>query len=276
MIPDYQDSRMIERYALEGKKKLEALEDEKRRKQDEERLKQKIVDLVQDVKIKMEQKKYPEAKAVFPEILALDPDNASVSGWQKEIAEVEDSKRQEEQQKSIREEINQRAWQAFNDADALRKAGRYHEAIPAYAKVADIGAADTMPAEKAKAMIQASKNAINKKREPLLAEGNKLEQAGEFQKAFAQYQKATVVDPPHPAGYSGMQRCRAVLSDRAKGWYSEALFAESFSDFAGARKKLQQILDTTPKDDLYYQRADRKMTKYKKLLDIIGGGSSAN
>lgn len=276
LIPDYQDSRMIERYAQEGKKKLEALEDENRRKQDEERLKQKIVDLVQDAKLKMEQKKYPEAKAAFSEILALDPDNTQVSSWQKEINAIDEAKKSEEQQKSIREEISQRAWQAFNDADALRKAGKCHSAIPEFAKVAEIGAPDPAPAVKAKAMIQACKNSINKKREPYLTEGMQLEKSGEFQKAFAQYKQATMVDPPHPAGYAGMQRCRSVLSDRAKGLYSEALFAESFSDFSGARKKFQQILDTTPKDDLYYQRADRKLSRYKKLLDIVNGAGNGN
>ena len=78
LIPDYKDSREIERYAKEGKRKLEALEDEKRKKEAEEKLKNEIAALVEQAKGLMDQKKYDEAKEIFPQILALDPDNQQV------------------------------------------------------------------------------------------------------------------------------------------------------------------------------------------------------
>ena len=45
LIPDYKDSREIERYAKEGKRKLEAQEEEKRKKEAEEKLKLQIAAL---------------------------------------------------------------------------------------------------------------------------------------------------------------------------------------------------------------------------------------
>ncbi len=99
-------------------------------------------------------------------------------------------------------------------------------------------------------------------RDPVLAEAKTSEGAGEFSKAFSLFKKATQIDPPHPAGYAGMNRIKGVLHDRAKTVYTEAIIAESYSDFANAKRMFQECLDTAPADDIYHERAARKLAHY--------------
>jgi pSer/pThr/pTyr-binding forkhead associated (FHA) protein/tetratricopeptide (TPR) repeat protein len=262
LIDNYKDAREIERYALEGKRKLEAIQEEKRKKEEEERLKARIAQLVDEARALMVKKDYPKAQDKFGEILAIDPDNAAIAGWKKEIEEFEEQKRLAEQAKQVQEEINKRAWELYEEALAIKKQGRCHEAIDAFGKVADVGSSDKRPIAKAQAGIKACRAYIRNRREPLLAEARRLEEAGEFSKAFQAFKKATRVDPPHPAGYAGMSRIRGILHERSKVVYTEGVLAESYSDFATAKKKFQECLDMSPEDSIYFQRAQRKLSHY--------------
>ncbi len=83
--------------------------------------------------------------------------------------------------------------------------------------------------------------------------------------AYQNYKGATKVDPPHPAGHAGMARVKGFLHDRAKNLYTEAVIAESYSDFTTAQKKFKECLSTAPDDDIYHDRAKRKLANYFKF-----------
>ncbi|MGZ3708519.1 MAG: FHA domain-containing protein, partial [Bdellovibrionota bacterium] len=168
LVNDYKDSREIERYAKEGKRKLEALEDEKRRKEEEARLKAKIQTLVDECKSHMEKKEYEPARDLFTQILAIDPDNTVVAGWRKEIEEYEEKKRLEEQQKLVQGEINKRAWEVFKEGMILKKKGKYHTAIDAFGKIPDMGASDKKILPLARLEIARCRAAIKARRDPVL------------------------------------------------------------------------------------------------------------
>lgn len=263
-IPDYKDSKMLQRYAQEGKRKLEQIEEEKRKKEEEERLKAKIAQLSGEIRDKMEKKEYEQARELFPQLIAIDPENVEVAAWRKEIEQFEEDRKLKEAEKQVQSEINQRAWEVYKDALAIMKQGKFHSAITAFQKVHDIGASDDRAKRAADKKIAACRQAIRDRREPVLAEALEAEKAGDFGKAFKLYRRATVVDPPHPAGYAGIERIKGVLHDRAKVIYTEAVLAESYSDFAQAKAKYQQILTFAPEDDTYYGRAKRKLSHYFK------------
>ncbi len=267
IINDYKDARDIERYAREGKRKLEAFEEEKRRKEEEARLKAKVAELVEECRQRMDKKHYEQAQELFAQITVLDPENTAVGAWKREIEEYEESKRLDAQAKQVQEEINKRAREIYNEGVALRKQGKFHSAIDVFGKVGDIGANDASLAQKAKKMISFCRAAIKARREPVLAEAQTAETAGELPKAFDLYKQATLIDPPHKAGYAGMNRIRGILHDRAKLIYTEAVLAESYSDFALARKKFKECLDVAPVDDIYYERATRKLARYFRKED---------
>lgn len=262
ILPDYEKAKELERYALEGKKKLQAIEEERQKKEEEARLKARIAEFVEKARGLMEKKKYEEARELFSEILAIEPDNADVATWQREIDAHFERVQREEQERLVQEEINKRAWDQYNEAFELQKAAKYHEAIEAYGKVADMGSSDKRLLGKAKTMIQTCVESIRDLRDPVIAKGKEFEESGDLGAAFKEYEKATKIDPPHPAGYAGMDRIRDVLNDRAKVLYTEAVIAESYSDFNSAYRKYKEILNMAPEGSLYHQRATRKLAGY--------------
>jgi pSer/pThr/pTyr-binding forkhead associated (FHA) protein/tetratricopeptide (TPR) repeat protein len=267
LIPEYKDSREIQRYAKEGKRKLEAIEEERRKKEEEALLKKKIAQLVEEAKERMDKKNYEQARELFTQILSLDPDNPTVAHWRQEIESYEEQIRLAQQQKQVQSDINKHAWGIYQEALSLKKLGKYHSAIATFQKAIDIGASDEKILFLAKKMMAQCRAIIRKLRDPILEEAKKLEETGEFPKAFALYRKATRIDPYHPAGFAGMSRIRGILHDRAKTIYSEAVLAESFSDFAGAKKLFQDCLAVAPQDDIYRERALRKLGHYYKKED---------
>ncbi|MGK5086268.1 FHA domain-containing protein [Bdellovibrionota bacterium FG-2] len=267
LISDYKDSREIERYAKEGKRKLDAFEDEKRKKEDEAKLRVRIAQLVDETRSRMGKKQYEQAKELFAQVLEIDPDNTLIAGWRKEIEAFEEQTKQEEMQKQVQTDINKHAWDVYREAMALRKVGKFHSAIEVFQKAIDVGASDKKVHTQAKAMIQGCRQAIRDLRDPVLKEAQGLETSGDLPKAFALFKKATHIDPPHKEGYAGMERIRGVLHGRAKGIYTEAVLAESYSDFTTARKKFHEVLEVAPNDDVYHERAQRKLANYFRKDD---------
>jgi pSer/pThr/pTyr-binding forkhead associated (FHA) protein/tetratricopeptide (TPR) repeat protein len=263
-IPDYENAREIKRYALEGKQRLQAIEDERQKKAEEAKLKAKIAQLVEETGQVMLKKDYEQAKELFTQILAIDPDNAAIIPWRHEIEASEEQIRLQKQEKQVQEDINKRASILLEEATRLKKEKKYYSAIDAFHKVLDVGASDQTVVKQAKKMIEVCYSTIRKARDPVLTEAKKFEESGDFVHAFALYKKATHIDPKHPAGYAGMKRIKDILHDRAKVIYTEAVLAESYSDFENAKKMFEECKETAPSDDIYHERAERKLAHYFK------------
>lgn len=269
LVDDYLNSREIERYAKEGKRKREAIEEEKRRKDEEARLKAKILQLEDEARERMAKKEYEQARELFAQILALDPENQSVEKWRAELEEFEEAKRVAQEQKLAQAEINNQAWAIYKEGVALTRRGKYHSAISVFDRIKEVGATDRRVLKYAERQILKARYAIKRRREPVLEQARQAEGAGEFASAYKLFEKATRVDPPHPEGYAGMKRVRGVLHDRAKILYTEAVLAESYSDFGTAKKKYQEIVSTAPKDDIYFERAERKLARYFRKDEVV-------
>lgn len=271
LINDYKDSREIERYALEGKRKLEAIEEEKRKKEEEAKLKARIQLLLSDTGTLMETKKYEEAQALFGEILAVEPENSLVARWQQEIIAYRDRLKLEQEKKQIRSEVNKSAWEVYAQAEALEKTGDCLGAMAIWARVPELEPSDKRVLTKSASMIAACEAKIKAEFDPILAEAQNQESSGDLAQAFKSFEKASKIDPRNPVGEVGMERIRGVLNTRAKVLYTEAVISESYSDFDGAKKKYQEVLDTAPTDDIYYERSKRKLNRYPAFSDGGGG-----
>ena len=241
---------------------MEALDEERKKKGQEDKLRQEVVQLVAEVEDKMKKRQYEQAQILFSEILARDPENPNVVRWKSEIDEYNAKLAQDARAKEVREAVNQRAWIELKRGLALQKAGKFRDAIPVFRGVPGFQATDPAPAAKAKAAMSECKEAIKALRDPLLAEAKQTEASGELTKAFGLYKKASLADPDFSEGYAGMARIRKTLHDRAKVSYTEAVLAESYSDFPTARKKYKECLEIAPDDDIYYERANRKLARW--------------
>jgi pSer/pThr/pTyr-binding forkhead associated (FHA) protein/tetratricopeptide (TPR) repeat protein len=262
LVPDYRDSREIERYAKEGKRQLEAREVERKQAEEEARVKARISQLVTEITDRMNRKQYPQARELFAEILTLDPDNEIVAKYSRELESLEEQRRMADQAKELSREVIARAREIYAEGLALKSRAKYHSAIGVFQRVIEINPADERLIAKARAGISSSRQMIADVRDPALAEGKQLEESGDLAKAFKAYERANRADPGHPAARDGMERIRGVLHERAKMLYTEAVLAESYSDFTVAKQKFQELVDTAPADDLYHQRAKRKLARY--------------
>ena len=264
LVPDYQDSREIERYAKEGKRKLEAMEEERKRKEQEEKVKARVAELVEETGRRMQEKNYPQAQELFGEILALDPDNTAITNWKKTIDSWQEEQTRIAQEKQVQAQINKNGWEIFQEALSLKKGGHFNHAISTATKVFDIGSSDKKLVGSTHSLIKSSREAIEGLRDPVLAEAKAAETAGDLPKAYHLYEKATQIDPRHSEGHMGMDRIRDVLHERAKNIYTEAVLAESYSDLIVAKKKYKECMDVAPHDDIYYERAERKLSRFPR------------
>ncbi len=267
LIPDYKDSKEIERYAMEGKRKLDAIEEEKRRKEEEQRIKTRIAELMDDAKLLMSQRKFETAKEKFNEILSIDPENAQVLTWQKELEEYEEQRQLKAQQDQIQGEINNTGRNYLKEGIALKNQGKFHSAIKVLKKVAEIGTSDRAILARAIGLINACRYSIAAVRDPLLAQGRDAETQNDYAAAYQAYLKASKVDPGNKLAVAGMGRVRGYLHEKAKVLYTEAVIAESYSDFSSARKKFEECMKMAPIDDIYHQRSQRKLTVYLRHGD---------
>ena len=270
LVPDYKDTKDIIRYAKEGNRRLKAIQEEQRKKEEEERRKKRVAELTGQAQGLMDQKAYDQASELFPQILALDPENRTVAKWQREIDDYKEDLRIKAEEERIREEINRNARDILKQAESLAGEDKCLEAIDVFQNVIDLDANDATIADNAKRGLDNCRQAIKATLDPVLALAKQQEEAGELLKAYKNYEKATKIDPNNKAGFEGMERIIGFLRQKAKVLYAEAVIAESYSDFDYARKKFEEVQQVAPEGGLYYERAKRKLSRYKQFQDTEG------
>jgi pSer/pThr/pTyr-binding forkhead associated (FHA) protein/tetratricopeptide (TPR) repeat protein len=271
-VDDFEDSREIMRYAEDGIRQMKIIAEEKAKKEAEEAKARKITELLNKARELMDKKKYTEASSVFNDIIVIDPENAQVAQWQAKIRQYEEDQKIEAQKKQVQAEINGQAWAVYKEGVALHRSGQLRKALAVFAKVKDIGAVDARPARLASEQIKSIHDEIQTQLEPILKDGKEKEDAQDFVNAMASYNKALSIEPASGEATQGFNRVKSILHERAKALYTEAVLAESYSDFATAKKKFQQCSETAPKDSVYRERAIRKLARYFKAEDMAPTG----
>lgn len=268
-VDDYEDSRLIQQYAEDGLRQMKVIAEEKAKKEAEEAKVRKITDLINKGRDLMSKKKYADATSVFNDILVIDPENAQVAQWQTKIREYEEDLRIEAQKKQVQAEVSNQAWAVYKEGVAIRRRGELRKALSVLDKVKEIGAVDARPARLAAEEMKKIRDEIRTQLEPVLKEGKEKEDAQDYPGAMVAYTKALSIEPSSAEADGGITRVKAILNDRAKLLYTEAVLAESYSDFSTAKKKFQQCSETAPKDSLYHDRAIRKLARYFKAADEL-------
>lgn len=261
-VVDYKDAKDLERYSIEGKQRLQAQEDERKRKESEKQLRERVAQLVMEVEGHMNRKEYDRARDFFSEIQTMDPENEQVAIWKKEIQKVEDEKREKEQRERIIKETNDHAREILSEADVLRREARWLDAVARYEDAVKLEPAEKKLMARARAGIDKSRDGLKRELEPLMIQAREHEVHGEVAKAFQTWDKIKSIDPRNTEAREGMARIRSALGEQSRNLYTEAVLAESYSDFAQAKSKFEQIIQSAPKDDPYYERARRKLLKY--------------
>lgn len=261
-IPDYQDAREIERYSLEGKRKLEAMEEERKRKEEEARIKERVVKLSQEIDSLMQAKNFPQARELITELLTLDPEGEDTIRRKNDLARFEEDARLANENQAIQAQLKAEGWKRYRAALAQQKAEKWRNALRSYQELLAFGVSDKKLLDSTYARVKECKDAIQAIYDPLIQEASQLETSGDYRKAYDTYQKARAMDPTRKEARDGMERIQTTLHEQAKVFYTEAVLAESYSDFATARTKYEDVLKTAPENDVYRERAQRKLKGY--------------
>ncbi len=265
LVTDFKNAREIAAFAREGKRKLEAIEEERKRKEQERQVQLKLQGLIEQAGHLMSAKKYPEAEALFPEIELIQPENFAVGEWRKQIvAETEKTARELEEKRKL-EETRKKAWTDFEAIASLKKEKKHYEALDLLDEILARKVDDQKLNEALKAEVMFHENAIDAEREPVLLNARQLEKEGKLIEAYRDYEKALRIDPMNEEAPEAMKRIKGVVTDRAKHVYTEGVFAESFGDVDTAEKKYREVLEVVPKGDAYYIKAESKLRKITVL-----------
>jgi tetratricopeptide (TPR) repeat protein len=210
----------------------------------------------------MEKKRFAEAEMLFPEIELLQPENAAVGTWRKQmVEEKEKAERELVNQKQIAE-INKSAWADFEKAKGLAKDLKYWDALDAYDElVARTNVSDKKFIPTVKAETKRVETQIAADRDPVFAQAKQFESDGKVSDAYRSYQKVLEIDPTYSQATEGMKRIRGSVTGKAKAIYAEGVFAESYSDWDTAEKKFREVMESVPTDDPYYEKSVARLKK---------------
>ena len=275
IVQDYKEAREVEALAREKKRQLDAQEEERKRKEAEKQAQVKLQSLIDQAGLLMEQKKYKDAEALFPEIELLQPENTVVASWRKKIIEEHEAIEREKEEAAKLEKKQREILDEYRAAQKTFEDKNYFAALDQFDAILTREGLPAKFAALVKGDIRKVEDAIAAERDPLIEKGKKLEKEENYTDAYNAYLQASKVDPTDNEAPAGMNRIRGVLTSRAKGIYSEAVIAESFSDFELAEKKYREVLEVVPVDNEYFVKATIRVKKLMALKRLSGEGVGA-
>ncbi len=267
-VDDYKDTKTYENMA---KKRIEEIEEEKRRaeaerKQEETRkavkaLEEKGKELYEKA---LGEKKYrPELEALIQEIYTKDPNNRLAQEWKNGIKQKDQSDREAEEMARKREEEKQRAEDQLAAVRATFDAAKYKQALKEADALSANGWTEKDYLDRIETLKGEIRNKLSSILDPLLREAAlQRQEGGDLVIANQKYSDVLNVDPSNQEALAGKAAIREILHLRAKRFYAEAIIAESVNDLVEAKEKFERCLKTAPEEDMYKKRCRGKLARF--------------
>ncbi len=283
LVDEYNDTKSYEAIAKRG---IDALEEEKRRHELEEKQRkvhEEVVKLEEKGKPLFEKaikdaKLRPELDSLIQEIYAKDPNNHLAADWKQRIKEKIEEEKKEVELARQKEELRQKAEDAYAAVEKIYNDGRFILAIAAADKLVEVGWTEKDYLEKVDKLKKDIREKLKTVLDPLLAEAhNQRQEGGDLVKARDAYHKVLAVDQLNAEAKQGLTDIHMVLLLRAKRLYNEAILSESQSDLADAKDKFEKCLITAPDDENippnqdYRRRCQRKLVRFEAFTPESGG-----
>lgn len=261
----YKDALDLKSYAEKAIEIEKSKEDEKKRKEEQAKVAQQVADLLVQLEQLVKDKKELAAKEVLSQIFELDPENAAALRLKQELDELLQKTKMDEEERMNQEEKRRILQNLIEEGKALFKKGRYYEVIDKMITAPDTGSTDQKLLNKAAQLIKQSKQALKNKVRPHLDAASAAMQAEDYPKARDEYYKALKIDYKNSEAKAGLVKIREILHRRSQQIFTQAIMAESVSDFETARGLFRECLVQSMPDDVYYGRCFRKLERYRVL-----------
>ncbi len=261
----YKDSLDLKGYAEKAIEIQKSKDDEKKRKEEQQKVAQQVADLIAQLEKLVKEKKVAEAKEIISQVFELDPENATALRLKQELEELLQKSKLEEEEKLNQEEKRRVLENIINEGKVLFKKGKYYEVMDKMIHAPDTGCTDQKLLNKAAQLIQQSKQALKNKVKPHLEAAKTAMSVQDYVKARDEFFKALKIDYKNAEAKKGISEIREILHRRSQQLYTQAIMAESVSDFEGSRNLYKECLIQAMPDDIYYGRCHRKLQRFRVL-----------
>jgi hypothetical protein len=163
---------------------------------------------------------------------------------------------------------------AVKELEAIYASGKYYETIDKADDVMNLFAGEASVVEKARSLQQKARQAIKARLQPHLEAGAKAMAEGNYSLAQAEFRKALAVESYNRQARAGLDKIRDIMHDRSRKIFTEALVAESISDYRTARAKFKECFDSAVQEDKFYGMCERKYKRYNGLDRTTAGSES--
>ncbi|WP_413583356.1 FHA domain-containing protein [Bdellovibrio sp. HCB288] len=274
MVPDYEDTKEIQRLAKEAIY-IKQMSD---REEERERAKAEAEAKIQNQVSVCQKKINPnstmdELDECLSSVMQFNPDHPKIMDLKTQVEVITTNREAQKAQRAEYQAQVARLKAIYDKAQSIHKSSQKPlDIIEAYEKVLSSRLPDPNSYKaQASRSIASIRSQMNSKTAALQGEAEKLYQAGNLKGAILALRKAKGIDPENPELPEKIDRRVTELRKQMMTLYQEGILEESFGNVdggeskAGAKDKWKKILELDIPDGEYYRKAHIKLKKYGAL-----------
>lgn len=251
------------KYAAEQKlAELEELERKKRLEQERKERQERVKRIVEKLKEAVKEKNVRLAENLITQILELDPENIEVQEQKLIITAYKEEQIRIAEEKAAREAERKRQLGLLQPGKTLYIKKEWYKAIIKLEEFLRNENMDEDLIKEASEMLVDSKKKLANIVEPLVGKARSLKEGQDLKASYQTFSEVLKVEPSNPEALNEISTISRVLETRAKNVYREALINESLSLFEEAKEKFQEVMQISPTDSKYFQKAKKKLRRY--------------
>jgi pSer/pThr/pTyr-binding forkhead associated (FHA) protein len=273
MVPDYEDTKDIERLANEAL----AIQEQKRQEEQREQFKIEMEEKIQKVVAECKLKITPNFTGTQMDDclspgLQLNPNHPALADLRHQVDELVSQKQIKDAQKAEYQSQAQKLRGLYSRAESSYKENQYLRALKEFQAVTTSGLPD--PSElkpQARRQVAAIQQTLNQKIDQFTQEAEAAYKEQKLKDAILTLRKALVVDPNNDETKDKISRYVLELKKQMMVFYQEGILEESYGNVEGsenrpgAKDKWKKIMELDIPDGEYYIKAKIKLKKYGAL-----------
>ncbi|WP_413289939.1 FHA domain-containing protein [Bdellovibrio sp. HCB337] len=270
IIPEYEDTKDIERLANEAlviqQQKIAEEQREKDRLEQEEKIQAQVAECKTKINADITMEKMDEC---LSPVVQFNPDHASFADLRRQVEDLVMQKQLRDTQKAEYQGQVARLKNLFSRAESSFKDSQYLKAIKEYQTVSSSSLPDPNDLKpQARRQIAAIQQTLKQKTDQFANEADQAYKDQKLKEAILTLRKSVDVDPNNDDTKDKISRYTAELKKQMMVLYQEGVLEESYGNVEGsenkpgAKDKWKKIIDLDIPDGEYYGKAKIKLKKY--------------
>ena len=271
LVPDYEDTKEIQRLAKEAVYLQQLQERNAQIEKEKAEAEQKILNQAAICQKKINPNiTMDEMDSCISSVIQFNPDHPKLLDLKVQVEALTAARDARKAQQAEYQSQVSRLKGMFAKAQALHKTSKKPlDIIDAYDKVVGSKLPDPGGLKgQASRSIASVRTQMNQRIASNLAQADKLYQSGNLKGAVLALRQAKVIDPENPEVPARIEKIVTELRKQMMALYQEGILEESFGNVeggeskAGAKEKWKKILEQDIPDGEYYKKAYIKLKKY--------------